>query len=241
MRSRAALVALALVALAAGSAVALARRSAPVSAPPPVAFVERCLPPVPPPSVALATAFSRLPALRVFRAEPAFSAEVRLYDARGYVDEGAASRLDELFSDVRDPLQPALARIDRRTLQLVFRAAYHFGATSVEVISGYRKPGRRREGLHGQGLAVDFRVQGVSAAELASYLRNLSRIGVGVYTHPRTQYVHVDVREASYHWLDASPPRRNWRERSLGRIAPAHDAAYRREQDWPEGLSPPEP
>ena len=31
-------------------------------------------------------------------------------------------------------------------------------------------------------------------------------MGVGVYTNPLTQYVHLDVRERSYHWIDASPP-----------------------------------
>jgi hypothetical protein len=65
-------------------------------------------------------------------------------------------------------------------------------------------------------------------------LRQLPRTGVGVYTDKRTQYVHIDSREHSFHWLDASPPRRHWRERSIG--APdleKSDALYNPLQDWP--------
>jgi hypothetical protein len=120
----------------------------------------------------------------------------------------------------------------------MFRAAYHYGAPRIEIVSGYRQAGRRREGLHAQGRAVDFRLQGVEARELASYLRRVPRAGVGIYTHPRTQFVHLDVRDQSYHWIDASPPRKRWREQSLGRIAPAHDAAYRPENDWPASVLP---
>jgi uncharacterized protein YcbK (DUF882 family) len=116
----------------------------------------------------------------------------------------------------------------------LFKAAYHFRHYEVEVVSAYRKPGRRREGPHGLGAAIDFRLRGVSATELARYLRELPRTGVGVYTHPKTQYVHLDSREHSFHWLDASPPRRHWRERSLGgRGLDARDAAYVPETDLP--------
>jgi len=237
---RAAIVATAVLALAAASAAAYARRQAAPTgvAPRSVARPAPPAPPTPPAAPAPETPFTRLPALLVTSADSKRSAELRLYDAEGRVDEAAARRLDEICADARDRDSVVVAPIDRRTLQLVFRAAYHFDSRRVEVVSGYRKPGRRREGLHAEGRAVDFRLEGVSAAELASYLRKSARVGVGVYTHPRTQYVHVDVRETSYHWIDASPPRKRWREQSLGRIAPAHDAAYRRDDDWPEGLAP---
>jgi len=64
---------------------------------------------------------------------------------------------------------------------------------------------------------------------------------VGIYTHPRTSYVHLDDREHSFHWLDASPPGRTWREVSLGGGVSLiqRDAAYLRADDWPEGMSPP--
>ncbi len=180
-------------------------------------------------------AFAALSPLGVLNVNTRERAELRLYDSTGALSSPALERLDELLADRRDPLEIERAPIDRRVLKLLFKAAYHFGATEIEIVSGYRKPGKRREGLHGQGRAIDFRLQGVKAAELASYLRRLPRAGVGVYTHPKTQYVHLDVRDQSYHWLDASPPRRTWRERSLGRIAPSHDR-YEPEADLPESV-----
>jgi uncharacterized protein YcbK (DUF882 family) len=74
----------------------------------------------------------------------------------------------------------------------------------------------------------------VTAAALASYLREIPRTGVGVYTHPKTQYVHLDSREHSFHWIDASPPRRHWRERSIGGAGlEKRDALYSPMVDWP--------
>jgi uncharacterized protein YcbK (DUF882 family) len=164
--------------------------------------------------------------------------DLRLYDEMGRIDEGAACALDELLGDARDRSNIRTTTIDRRTLQLMFRAAYHFRATRVELISGYREPGARREGQHGFGKAIDFRLPKVSASALAAYLRTQKLVGVGVYTNPLTQYVHLDVRERSYHWIDASPPGRTWRERALGVPRPARDASYERREDWPEGTAP---
>lgn len=215
------------------AASAAPRPSSSIVAPAPV--------PAPPAAVVPAeTPFTRLPALTIKNVNTRESLTLRLYDAAGRVDETAAQKLDRLLCDARDEDHVAMTTLDRRTLQLVFRAAYHFEAREVEVISAYRKPGRRRrEGLHAEGRAIDFKLPGVKATDLAAYLRKQPRAGVGVYTHPRTQYVHVDVREQSFHWIDASPPRRRWREKSLGRIPPSHDAAYTRESDWPEGTVPP--
>jgi uncharacterized protein YcbK (DUF882 family) len=182
--------------------------------------------------------FTALPALRIENQTSRQALELKLYDADGRVDEAAATRLDALLCDARDPKHHQASRIDRRTLQLIFKAAYHFARYDVEVISAYRKPGRRREGPHGTGAAVDFRLRDVTANVLASYLRDQPRTGVGIYTHPKTQYVHLDVREHSFHWLDASPPRRRWREKSIGAAGlELRDRGYRPALDWPEGLA----
>jgi uncharacterized protein YcbK (DUF882 family) len=178
--------------------------------------------------------FYALPALRIENRTSRELVELKLYDASGNIDELAASRLDQLLCDARDPQHHETARIERRTLQLLFKAAYQFESYEVEVVSAYRKPGRRHEGPHGTGAAVDFRLRGVKAAELAAFLREQPRTGVGVYTHPKTQYVHLDVREHSFHWLDASPPRRHWREKSIGaRDLPARDQSYTPALDLP--------
>jgi uncharacterized protein YcbK (DUF882 family) len=185
--------------------------------------------------------YATLPALEIWFINTRRSEKLRLYDAFGQVDESAARKLDELLGDTHDRKHYVTTRLDRRTLQLLFRAAYHFQAGRVEVISAYRKPGRKRQGYHGTGQAIDFKLEGVPAATLASYLRTLPRVGVGIYTHPRTQFVHLDSRPTSFHWLDGSPPGRNWRERSIGgKGLPQQDAVYSRRLDWPEGLAVPQ-
>ncbi|HKQ69634.1 MAG TPA: D-Ala-D-Ala carboxypeptidase family metallohydrolase, partial [Polyangiaceae bacterium] len=143
--------------------------------------------------------------------------------------------------DARDPHHVETTELDRRTLQILYRAAYHFRAKRVDVISAYRKAGAKSEGQHGTGRAIDFKLKNVGAPALAAYLRGQARVGVGVYTHPKTQYVHLDVRERSYYWLDASPPGRTWRERQLVQSGmAARDAGYARANDWPEGtVAPP--
>jgi uncharacterized protein YcbK (DUF882 family) len=187
---------------------------------------------VSPPRVA--SRFTQLAALHVENQTTRQSRELKLYDASGQLDESAALQLDELLCDARRPKQHETTRLNRRTLQLLFKAAYHFEAYEVEVVSAYRKPGRRREGPHGNGDAIDFRLRGVKAWALAAYLRQLPRTGVGVYTHPKTQYVHLDSREHSFHWLDASPPGRHWRERSIGSPhLEKLDALFSPAADWP--------
>jgi uncharacterized protein YcbK (DUF882 family) len=168
------------------------------------------------------------------------STDLRLYDLHGNLDGQAASELDALLCDSRDREHVATTVLDRRTLQLMFRAAYHFRAKRIVVISAYRKPGVKSEGRHALGRAIDFKLSGTPATALAAYLRTMSRVGVGVYTHPDTQYVHLDVRDQSYYWVDASPPGRTWRERPLGGGGMAkRDSAYSPSNDWPEGTARP--
>ena len=112
----------------------------------------------------------------------------------------------------------------------MFKAAYHFKNAPVVVVSGWRA----NAGRHGTAEALDFKLRGVPSRSLAAYLRGLPRAGVGVYTHPRTQYVHLDVREPSFHWIDASPPGVKWREAQLGdRTCAKRDASWVPEMDLP--------
>jgi uncharacterized protein YcbK (DUF882 family) len=117
-----------------------------------------------------------------------------------------------------------------RLEQLVVKAAYHFANARVQIVSAFRQ----NAGRHGTGEALDFKLVGVPAARLASYLRGLPRVGVGIYTHPRTQFVHLDVRAESYHWIDASPPGVKWRE---GRLADS--GAKKRDAAWTPDLDQP--
>ena len=186
------------------------------------------------------SSFAKLPPLSLTNINTRKTVALRLYDSSGTVDEQVALKLDSLLCDARDHDDIQTRTIDRRLLQLVFRAAYHFSSDKVEVVSAYRKAFRKREGMHAQGRAIDFRLSGVAAPTLAAYLRTIPRVGVGIYTHPKTQFVHLDVRDQSFHWLDASPPRRRWREMNIGSKALiALDAKYSRKDDWPEGTTPP--
>jgi hypothetical protein len=114
--------------------------------------------------------------------------------------------------------------------QLVFKAAHHFGATRVVIVSGWRL----HAGRHSTGEALDFRIDGVYAPTVAAYLRGLPRVGVGIYTHPDTQFVHVDIREPSYAWIDGSPPGVHGWPRQFGvPNAAKRDATYLPEMDLP--------
>jgi uncharacterized protein YcbK (DUF882 family) len=156
-------------------------------------------------------------------------ASVRLYAADGEIDDDARATLERIAASDADP--HALAT---RVEQLVVRAAYHFGGAPVTVVSAWRENASR----HGTGEAIDFRLKGVRARELAAYLRGIGRAGVGVYTHPRTQFVHLDVRDQSYHWIDASPPGVKWREAQLRDPgALKRDAAWSPSMDLPDSAS----
>ena len=147
-----------------------------------------------------------LPPIEVSSAIAGARTSLRLYGADGELDASARARFEQLAAGEGEP-----HRLAPRLEQLAFKAAYHFGGASIAIVSGYRD----RAGRHTTGEALDFKLVGVRAARLAAWLRDLPRAGVGIYTHPRTQYVHLDVRETSYHWLDGSPPGVTWKERQL--------------------------
>ncbi|HEY8086639.1 MAG TPA: hypothetical protein VIF09_02310 [Polyangiaceae bacterium] len=168
---------------------------------------------------------SALPPLEVTSLASGGAASLRLYAPDGELDEGARMRFEHLVA--RDGEQHVLAT---RLEQLVVKASHRFHDARVMVVSAWRG----RAGRHTAGEALDFKLEGVQAGALASYLRGLARVGVGVYTHPKTQYVHLDVRDASYHWIDASPPGITWRERQMrdpGQTA--RDARWTPEDDLP--------
>ncbi|MDB4946533.1 MAG: hypothetical protein JWP97_6067 [Labilithrix sp.] len=162
-------------------------------------------------------------------------AAIRLYDARGALDREQARAFMRVAGRAADAPEDASdddERLDLRLVQLAVRAAYHFGGARISIVSATR-PGAH--GKHGSGEALDFALTSVAAPALAAYLRGTPRAGVGIYTHPKTQYVHLDVRDESYHWLDGSPPGVSWRERLVPDPKRAErDAAYDVTLDLPE-------
>lgn len=156
------------------------------------------------------------------------TASVRLYRDDGTLDPDALGAFASVAASSKGADEPLPARL----VQLVVRASYHFGGKPVVIISATRKGAH---GKHGVGEAIDFKIDGVRAATLASYLRGQPRAGVGIYTHPKTQYVHLDVRDRSFHWIDGSPPGVTWREKRLrDPKQEKRDAAYSASMDLPE-------
>lgn len=89
-----------------------------------------------------------------------------------------------------------------RLLDLIYQAVRHFGVPYVTVVSGIRRD--RKGSRHSHGLAADIVLPGVDDEALAAFFRPKGFVGVGTY--PRGGFVHIDVREQSFFWVDRSPP-----------------------------------
>ena len=104
--------------------------------------------------------------------------------------------------------------IDPRLLDVIYRLQVHFKAPEIRIISGYRTP--QRPGAtsnHGKGRAMDLVVPGASDEDVAKLAREQGFAGVGIY--PVSGFVHVDVRERSYFWVDTSGPGKRSRIRGI--------------------------
>jgi hypothetical protein len=146
-------------------------------------------------------------------------------DDGGFSDEDL-ERAARVFcpSTVRPhPIAPHL-------LDLVYRAMRHFEVPLVRLVSGYRRD--RAGSRHTQGRALDMVLPGVTNEQLAEYLRGFGFVGVGVY--PKSGFVHLDVRENSFFWVDNSlPDERSKPQPHLGSLAAAMDDAARARGEAP--------
>jgi uncharacterized protein YcbK (DUF882 family) len=104
--------------------------------------------------------------------------------------------------------------IDPRLVDVIYRLQVHFKAPEIRIISGYRTPQRAgATSNHGKGRAMDLVVPGASDEEVAKLAREQGYAGVGIY--PVSGFVHVDVRERSYFWVDTSGPGKRSRIRGI--------------------------
>lgn len=134
-----------------------------------------------------------------------------------------AEELDRAAHVLRDPRTGNEHPVDPRVLDLVYRVAVHFEAQEVRIISGYRTPKNGSHSNHGKGRAIDLVVPGAKDEDVASFAREQGFVGVGVY--PTSGFVHLDVRERSYFWVDFSGPGKRNRTRGiLGDLASKSDA-----------------
>lgn len=148
----------------------------------------------------------------------------------------SAEDLDNAAHTLREPSTGNWHPLEPRTIDMLYRIQTHFEAQEIRVMSAVRTPvPGNGQGLHGKGRAVDFVVPGAADVDVARFARELGFVGVGVY--PIGSFVHVDVRERSYFWMDKSGPGHKSRERGiLLDVAQASDAAARA-----RGEVPPDP
>jgi hypothetical protein len=120
-------------------------------------------------------------------------------------------------------------------LDLVYRTMRHFNAPLVHLVSGYRPD--RAGSRHTQGRAIDMVIPGVTNEALADYARQLGFCGVGIY--PNSGFVHLDVRESSFFWVDQSLPDEHSRsEPMMAHEAEAADRAARARGEAPDAFVP---
>lgn len=94
--------------------------------------------------------------------------------------------------------------IEPELLARVARVSDHFRGPWIEVISGYRTAPSRwtPRSNHPRGLAIDLRAEGFTIRAVWDFCQTLRGTGCGLY--PRTDFVHIDVREQSTSWVDWS-------------------------------------
>jgi uncharacterized protein YcbK (DUF882 family) len=92
--------------------------------------------------------------------------------------------------------------IDPRLIELLHQIAVRT-KSRIQLVSAFRAPLFPRDlNYHVRGMAADIRVPGLTTAELRDLARSLGANGVGYY--PTVQFVHVDVRDTPYFWIDTS-------------------------------------
>lgn len=128
----------------------------------------------------------------------------------------SAEALDRAARVLRDPRTGDEHPVDPRLLDVVYRIAVEFSAHEIRVVSGYRTPRSGKASNHGKGRAIDLVVPGARDEDVAKFARQQGFVGVGVY--PKSGFVHIDVRESSYFWVDHSGPGKRQRTR---RVLPA--------------------
>jgi len=124
--------------------------------------------------------------------------------------------LDRAAHLLREPSSGNEHPIEPRVLDAIYRIQTHFNAQEIRVVSGYRTPAAiasSRGSQHGRGRAIDIVVPGASDDDVAKFAREMGFMGVGIY--PVSGFVHVDVRDRSYFWVDSSGPGGRNRERGV--------------------------
>ena len=137
-----------------------------------------------------------------------------VYREGGRLRPEGVKEIERLFRSRSDGMEHA---IDLRLVELLDAIQDHFGAETIELISGYRSPAYNRslklegrgvasESLHLQGLAADIHLDEITEEALFAYAKSLGLGGVGIY--PRYSFVHVDVGPAARTWREPTSAER---------------------------------
>lgn len=118
---------------------------------------------------------------------------------RQWVGKRARKRLTHFLRDWRTNKSK---RVPERLLWYLYLVGQRFDAP-IEVVSAYRHK-ERKSSRHKQGRAVDFRVVGVDNRVVWNYCKRFDNVGLGLY--PNSRFIHMDVRDRSYYWIDESGP-----------------------------------
>jgi uncharacterized protein YcbK (DUF882 family) len=146
----------------------------------------------------------------------------------------SAQELERASQFLRDTRTGNRIAIEPMLLNLVYAIQVHFEAPSLRVVSGYRTPKPGTHSNHGRGRALDFVVPGHRDEDVAKFARERGFVGVGTY--PKSGFIHADVREHSYFWVDTSGPGRSKREHGMQQdLASKSDADARARGQVPIG------
>jgi uncharacterized protein YcbK (DUF882 family) len=149
---------------------------------------------------------ARYAPVELFQINTKETLKLRFFDDQGKPVKGWQKRFDKFM---RCHQTGAVARMDPRLARMLYEIGRHFDGHRLEIVSGYRHPkvAKNPKSPHKQGLACDFRVQGIAHATLRDYLRKtFDHAGVGYY--PNSVFVHLDDRKKgpSAFWVDCAGP-----------------------------------
>ena len=118
---------------------------------------------------------------------------------RQWVGKKARKKLEHFLRDWKHNKKK---KVPERLLWQLYQVAQHFDA-EIQIVSGYRSK-ERKGSRHAHGKAVDFRVKGVPPKVVWQYCKRFKKTGLGWY--PTSKFVHMDIRDKSYYWIDDSGP-----------------------------------
>ena len=145
-----------------------------------------------------------------------------IYKPDGSFDDAALAKLDDMW---RDTKTGDVRAVRAELYEHLSRICDHFAGHRIDLVSGFRFH-ERDSSRHFHASAMDIKIKDVSIRELYAFAQTLDvgsdgALGVGIY--PVSQFIHVDFRapgEPSYRWTDWSG-HDGGKRKSPGRTQPA--------------------